>query len=332
VLDLHYPVQFFATLKETLLSLQYLKIFRYIDAVARTGSIRKAAETLFITASALDRRVQDLEQELGAELFERHARGMRLTAAGEIFVHHIRAQQADFARVRTEIEHHKGLRRGTVSVSASQAMAYSVLPEIMNRFRQSNPGVVFAINICDHSAVLKALREFEADIGVVYNIQKVSDITTLLEIEQRLCVVMSDTHPLATLDKIRMRDCIEYPLALPDASLGGRLLLEAFFAQSSLKPNTVLESNSFEMLRHFVRSNDALTFQIQIGTALDCAKDGVIARHVEEHGLARRPLSVVQLKGRPLPLPAIRFMDVLRDALLQLEAGVPVDSRRLHAL
>jgi DNA-binding transcriptional LysR family regulator len=332
VLDLHSPVLFFATLKETALSLQYLKIFRYIDAVARAGSIRKAAESLFITASALDRRVQDLEQELGAHLFERHARGMRLTAAGEIFVHHIRAQQADFDRVRTEIEHLKGLRRGVVSVSASQAMAYSMLPEIMNRFRQSNPGVAFAISICDHSAVLKALREFEADLGVVYNVQKAPDITTLLDIEQRLCVVMAETHPLAKADKIRMSDCMSYPLALPDASLGGRLLLEAFFAKSSLKPNTVLESNSFELLRHFVRSNDAVTFQIQIGTALGCAKDGVIARHIDDFGLSRQPLSVVQLKGRPLPLPALRFMDVLRDALLQLEPGGPAQTPQLRAL
>ena len=87
------------------MQLQYLRVFAYIDAVARAGSIRKAAEALFITPSALDRRVQDLEQELGAELFERHARGMRLTAAGELFLHHVRAQRADFERIHAEIEH-----------------------------------------------------------------------------------------------------------------------------------------------------------------------------------------------------------------------------------
>ncbi|MES2537057.1 MAG: LysR family transcriptional regulator [Pseudomonadota bacterium] len=297
------------------MSLQYLRVFRYIDAVARAGSIRKAAETLFITPSALDRRVQDLETELGTELFERHARGMRLTAAGEIFVHHVRAQRADFERVRTEIEHLKGLRRGTVSIAASQAMAFAVFPELMNRFRESNPGVSFAINICDHRAVVKALREFEADLGVVYNIQKAADLTVLLETEQRLCAVMAADHPLARADTVRMRDCVRYPLALPDASLGGRVLLEGFFARSSLKPKTVLESNSFEMLRHFVRSNDAVTFQIQIGTVLDQAKEGVIARHIEDRDLPRRLLSVVQLKGRPLPLPALRFMATLREAL-----------------
>lgn len=297
------------------MSLQYLKIFRYIDAVARTGSIRKAAEALFITPSALDRRVQDLEQELGVELFERHARGMRLTSAGEIFVHHVRAQQADFERVRTEIEHLKGLRRGKVSVAASQALAFSVLPEAINQFRASNPGVSFAINIADHSAVIRSLREFAADLGVVYNMPNAADVTPLLQIEQRLCAVMAADHPLCALNMVRMKDCVAYPLALPDASLRGRALLESFFAKSSLKPRAVLESNSFEMLRHFVRSNHAITFQIQIGTTPDQPKDGVIARHIEDRELARFPLSVVQLKGRPLPLPAMRFMNTLRDAL-----------------
>lgn len=295
--------------------LQYLRVFRYIDAVARTGSIRKAAESLFITASALDRRVQDLERALGTELFERHARGMRLTAAGEVFVHHIRAQRADFERVRTEIEHLKGLRKGSVSIAASQAMAFQVFPDLLNRFREANPGISFSVSVCDRSAVVKALREFEVDLGVVYNLEKAADLSTLFEVEQRMCAVMSAHHPLAEKATVTMRECLQYPLALPDASLGGRALIEAFLARSSLKPRTVLESNSFEMLRHFVRSNDAITFQIEIGTGLDRMQDGVIAHTIRDTGMAQKPLSVVQLKGRPLSQAAVRFLSMLRDTL-----------------
>jgi DNA-binding transcriptional LysR family regulator len=306
-----------------------LRVFRSIDAIARTGSIRKAAETIFITPSALDRRVQELEAELGTELFERHARGMRLTAAGEIFAHHIRAQAADFERVRTEIEHLKGLHRGTVAIAASQALAFSVLPAAINRFRKLNPGVEFAIKICDHSSALRALREFAVDLGLVFNIPKAADITTLHAVDQRMCAVMADSHPLANAGKVRMQDCVRYPLALPDKSLGGRVLLDEFFAQSSLQPKCVLESNSFELLHEFVRTNEAITFQIQLGTALNEMHNGVIARVVEDRGLARQPLSVVQLKGRPLPLPAMRFMETMRTFLAQDGASDPSGSAGL---
>ncbi|MDB5799232.1 MAG: LysR family transcriptional regulator [Rhodocyclales bacterium] len=297
------------------MSLHYLRIFSYIDAIARSGSIRKAAESLYITASALDRRLQDLEEDMGAELFERHARGMRATAAGELFLQHARAQQADFDRLRGDIAQLKGMHRGKVSIAASQALAFSLFPQVIAQFRASNPGISFSVLICDHNSVLRSLRDFEADLGLVYNVQPSADVTPLLEVDQRLCAVMAADHPLAQVPSLRMRDCLRYPLALPDASLGGRVLLDAFFARSSLAPNVVLESNSFEMLRNFVRGTDTISFQIQVGAALGREQDGVTARLIEDRGLASRPLTLAQLKGRHLPLPAMRFATALREAL-----------------
>jgi Transcriptional regulator len=64
--------------------MKHLRIMRYVDEVARTGSIRKAADQLSVTASAVNRRIMDLEDELGTPIFERRPRGVRLTAAGEV--------------------------------------------------------------------------------------------------------------------------------------------------------------------------------------------------------------------------------------------------------
>ena len=71
-----------------------LQVYRYVDAVDRYGSIRKAAEQLAITPSALNRRVLALEDELGVPIFERLGRGVRLSAAGELVVHVFRRQLA----------------------------------------------------------------------------------------------------------------------------------------------------------------------------------------------------------------------------------------------
>lgn len=296
------------------MSLSYLRVFRHIDEVARRGSVRKAAEALFLTPSALDRRIQDLEAELGTALFERHARGMRLTAAGEIFLHHARAQRADFERVRAEIEQLKGLQRGTVSIVASQAMVHTVLPDVIHRFGRQHPGVAFAVTVADHAAVILALREFQADLGLVYNVPVAADIAPLMQVDQPLCAVMAHDHPLARQSTVKMSECLRYPTALPDPTLGGRMLLDTFFARSSLKPRIVLESNSFEMLRNYVRHGDAITFQMALGTT-EAMRDGTLARPIVDPGLAHSQLVVAQLKGRPLPLPAMRFAQVLRVAL-----------------
>jgi DNA-binding transcriptional LysR family regulator len=71
--------------------MKYLKTFELIEAVMRAGSIRKAAEDTNLTASALNRRIQNFEQEFGWPIFERLPRGMRLNPAGELLMHHCSA-------------------------------------------------------------------------------------------------------------------------------------------------------------------------------------------------------------------------------------------------
>ena len=96
--------------------MRHLLPFRYIDAIARAGSIRKAAETLAITPSALNRRLLAVEDELGVELFERMSNGVVLNVAGEILLEHIRNQISDMERVKSRIADLSGERRGSVSI------------------------------------------------------------------------------------------------------------------------------------------------------------------------------------------------------------------------
>ena len=73
-------------------AMNHLRFLKYFDEVARAGSIRQAAEALHVAPSSVNRRIQDLEEELGVPLFERLPRGMRLTAAGELFVQYVRGR------------------------------------------------------------------------------------------------------------------------------------------------------------------------------------------------------------------------------------------------
>ena len=97
--------------------MKYLKTFELIEAVVRAGSIRKAAEDTNLTASALNRRIQNFEQEFGWPIFERLPRGMRLNPAGELLMQHIRLQRTDLARVQSQVADLSGVRRGHVSVA-----------------------------------------------------------------------------------------------------------------------------------------------------------------------------------------------------------------------
>src|SRR3979409_669470 len=123
------------------MSMRHLRFLRYVDEVARAGSIRKAADVLHVTASAVNRRIMDLEEELGAPLFERRPRGVRLPPAGELFVPDLGQQTGDVERMKSQIEDLKGLRRGTVRIACSQALALDFLPRDIWSFSRCDPRV-----------------------------------------------------------------------------------------------------------------------------------------------------------------------------------------------
>src|SRR3954451_4893790 len=150
------------------MSMRHMRFLRYVDEVARAGSIRKAAGQLHVTASAVNRRVMDLEDELGAPLFERRPRGMRLTAAGELFVRYIREQSGDVERMKSQIEDLRGLRRGTVRIACSQALGLDFLPWKIAAFVARDPMVSFGVSVLDHELAMTAFSDYGVDLVLVF--------------------------------------------------------------------------------------------------------------------------------------------------------------------
>jgi DNA-binding transcriptional LysR family regulator len=293
--------------------MNHLRFLHYVDEVARTGSVRQASERLHVAPSAVLRRLQDLEEELGTTIFERLPRGMRLTAAGELFIRYVRTRSADLDRVRSEIEDLQGLRRGVVKLTASQALAASFLPGAVAAFRRQHSLVGFQIRVADHIQALSSLRNFDTDLALVFNLSEEADIERIDEFEQPLCVVMHRSHPLAgQTGPVKLKDCAEFPLVMPNREIGGRQLLDQYLSRRSLKLQPIVESNSFEFLYGYLRHEQALTFQIQIGAVGEAGQ--LVSRHIEDRGFPRGRVTLACLRGRQLPVIAYSFVEHLRQA------------------
>ena len=293
--------------------MNHLRFLRYIDEVARAGSIRQAAERLHVAASAVNRRVQDIEEELGTPIFERLPRGMRLTAAGEIFVRYIRGRSADLDEVRSQIEELKGLRRGSVKLVASQALAPVFMPRAVAGFRATHPLVAFHVTIGDHVQALQALRAFDIDLALVFNLASEADIEPLAQYEQKLVAVMHRSHPLASRPGVRLRDCADYPVVLPNRDVAGRHLLERFMMRKSIKLRPLVESNSFEFLRGCLHHEQAISFQIAIGAVPEGSE--LVALPIEDRGFVHGQLVLARLRSRQLPVIAYAFAEHVQKAL-----------------
>ncbi|MPZ55298.1 MAG: LysR family transcriptional regulator [Rhizobiales bacterium] len=305
--------------------MKHLRILRYVDEVARAGSIRKAADHLNVTASAVNRRIMDLEDELGAALFERRPRGVRLTSAGELFVHYLREQEGNVERMKSQVEDLKGLRRGTVRIACSQALALEFLPREIADFRRRYPNVSFEVKVFDHEQAMVALAAYDVDLVLVFRPPYLASFQPLMTLEQRLVAVMRSDHPLSRRRHLRLRDCAAYPVALAERSIGGRQLLEEIITRTGVSFQIAAESNSFEMLRGLVTYAGLISFQIRIGTLSRGRKYGLVARDIDDRDVPRANLVLGQLRARNLSVPAAVFAERLTRVLegMRTDAGRP---------
>ena len=238
---------------------------QFIDVIARAGSIRKAAEVLAITSTALNRRVLALEDELGVPIFERLPRGVRLSTAGELLVSHLRHQASDFERLRSQLADLAGARRGHVAIACSQALLPYFLPEQIGRYRREHPGVTFSVQLRDRAAAEAALVEHDADLALIFEPIRLSEVQILASVRQPIHAVMAADHPLADRETLRLRDCAAYPVAVPTAQFGVRSLIDVALVRFSVRLRVVLEADNFDFLRRYPAQEQLISFQIPIG-------------------------------------------------------------------
>lgn len=297
--------------------MRHLYTFQLIEAVARAGSIRKAAEDANITASALNRRIARFETEFGAPVFERLTRGVRLNPAGELVLQHFRTQKSDLQRVQSLVSDLSGMRRGHVTLACSQALVPYFMPNQIARYRRDYPGVTFAIKVRDRSQVERELASFSSDLALVFEPEHLVDFDVMHSIPQPVCAVFAADHPLASKPDLRLRDCLEHPHILPATEYGVRNLLDRAAKAQGRTVTPVVDTESFELIRHYVRHEQVVGFQIPIGLQA-AADNGLVFRELPERDVPIGHLLLGQLKGRVLPVATARFAMQLSVALEEL--------------
>ena len=287
----------------------------YVGAVARYGSIRKAAEALNLASSALNRQILDLERDLGSALFERLPRGVRLTAAGELFLAYSREALSDLAAIQSRIEQLRGLVRGRVGIGAVESVAAELLPAAITRFQETHPLVQFNVRIGAPGELVSALIADEVDLILTHHSPARREVAVLDRAAQALCALVAVDHPLAKRRELHLRDCLAYPLALADATLAGRALIEQALAQASFNLEPRLVSNSVETMQAFARMNGGVCFQFRRPGRAVVPPGDMIALPLVDPALLKAELILATRRGRVLPIAAASFVELLKGAM-----------------
>jgi DNA-binding transcriptional LysR family regulator len=185
-----------------------LRHLRYFVAVGEEQHYGRAAQRLRLAQPALSRQIQDLETELGFRLFERLPRGVRLSAAGKLFLQ-------DARRILLEVNEaaeHAGRvargRSGTLRVGFTENASWrGVVPESFRRFRELHPDADLELLPAASLEQLEALRSGRLDAGFIFNMPKGDpDLNQLPVATQQIELAVPKGHPLTKLKKLRLRD------------------------------------------------------------------------------------------------------------------------------
>jgi DNA-binding transcriptional LysR family regulator len=290
------------------------RLLTYIDAVARHGSIRKAADALNVASSALNRQILDLEWDLGSALFERLPRGVRLTAAGEVFLAYARQAMSELKAVESRVEQLRGMVRGQVSVAAVESVAGELLPAAISQFQATHPNVRFIVRIGAPEELVSALDADQVDLILTHYPPPKRNVTVVASTEQALCALMVHDHPLVHRNDLRLRDCLPYPLALADSTLALRALIDQALAQASFELDPRVVSNSFETMKAFARMNRGVCFQFCQPGRAPLPPGDLIAVPLIDPAFRQARLLLATRRGRVLPIAAAAFVELVQSS------------------
>lgn len=297
---------------------QYLQetSLRYFLEVVKCGSIREAAERLFVSSSAVSRQISALEENLDTQLFERRPRGMALTAAGEILAMHARRLDLETGRVVSEIQALKGLRKGMVRVATSSGFSLEFLPSAIARFQREYPGIQFQMRVSTSASVTAAVLRGDADIGLTYSRAAERDISVAFQQAAPVMVIMTPGHPLASFESLKLAQLQSHAVALPARDNTVRQLFDVCSSRHRLVFEPVLESDNFESLINYVLHTETLTIGGEVTVRERLRNGTLVARPFREHGMADRFIELQTLMGRTLPEGARAFLELLKEQLV----------------
>ena len=219
--------------------------------VARTGSISKAAEALFVTQPAVTARLQTLERDLGVPLLVRSRHGSRLTEAGRAFLPHAEHALSAVDRGREAVEEVRSGGAGRLQIGAAPAVSTYVLPAMLHRFQAKHPGVRLVVRSGHSEEILQMVLREEVEIGLMRPIAHPEVSATLLY-EDELVLVVHRGHRFAAGGHVRMGELAAEHLILFDRTSSYHELTSAIVRQAGISPRGRLEVDNIDAAKRMV--------------------------------------------------------------------------------
>ncbi|PVM84539.1 LysR family transcriptional regulator [Caulobacter radicis] len=279
------------------MTLERLRIF---VAVAERQHVTAAARDLNLTQSAVSNAVAALEAEHGIRLFDRVGRSVELNEMGRVFLPEARAVLSRAAAAEAVLADMGALRRGRVSVFASQTIAGYWLPPRLVRFHRDHPNVDLQVQIGNTQVAAQAVLDGVAEIGLVEGAVEEAALLQARVGTDRLAVMVAPDHPWAGRRRLSASDLVSSPWVLREPGSGTRSTLEEALGEAGVEPGDLQVAMSLP-------SNEAV-----LGAAEAGGGATALSESVARAALAAGRLVVAPFVLRERPFRLLRHADRYR--------------------
>lgn len=262
-----------------------LRQLTVVRTIAETGKITLAAKTLGLTGPALTLSLKQMEEQLGASLFDRTSDGMLLTAAGEVALQAANQIDESLRNLRDQIDSLKGVRRGTLRLGVASTAKYFA-PRMISAFLKIHPGIELKLTVGNRERTIDDLRHHAVDIVLMGRPPRDIPVRASVFGDHPLVIVAPADHPLTKRKDITRQEIAKENFIIREAGSGTRISLEMFFSSVPEKLEnlgTVMDSN--ETIKQAVIAGLGIAF---------------ISAHTIEQELETGKLAILNVEGMPI--------------------------------
>ncbi|WP_234087159.1 LysR family transcriptional regulator [Azonexus sp. R2A61] len=263
------------------LTLRQLQIF---VVAARHLSYARAAEELHLTPPAVSMQLKQLEDNVGLPLFERMGRGVALTGAGELLVHHALRILGEIKDAEANLQSLAGAESGQISVGLVSTAKY-FMPRLLAKFAQAHPGIDVQFTVGNRAALLQKLQDNAIDLAVMGRIPVEIDAHGEPMAPHPYVLVAPADHPLRDARRFELHELRHETLLLREEGSGSRRVAEEMFKNHLFTPARTISMGSNETIKQAVMAG--------MGVAL-------LSLHTLPLELKTREVAILDVVGTPI--------------------------------
>ena len=300
----------------------FSRFLRYFLAVGRLGSIRKAADELNVSASAIDRQILNVEAEIGMPLFERLPTGLRLTAAGEIMMAAGGRWQKNLADVRAQIEDLKGLKRGHVDIAIIDALAKGYIPTAIHAVQARYPGITVGVQVMGSLDVRRAIADSRVDFGIFFDPESYRELTVRAFADVVLGFVTPPGHALGRQAEARFSACVGAPVIVPVRPLAVAEQIEILEGAHRVPLDQKITSNNIQMITSLVQQGIGMGMLTSLDVATEVRAGTLNFTRIADPILRPMTLALCTATARPTSYAADIVLGEIQSGFAQLAYAV----------